>query len=69
MRSNVVDVVARSGRAEDKKERGNVTKADKGSNDHLDGRREQHVEFGIVNSATKRAKRNDNVKDHGSRSV
>ena len=63
-----MDVVARSGRAKDK-ERGNVKKANNGSNDHLDERGEQHVEFGIVNSATKRAKRNDNVKGHGSRSV
>jgi hypothetical protein len=66
MRSNVVIVgaknirsckMARSGSAEDK-ERGKVTKAGKGSDDHLDGRRKQYVELGIVKSATKGAKRN-----------
>jgi hypothetical protein len=56
-----VNVVAKNIRLAEDKERGKVTKAD--------GRRKQHVEFGIVNSATKRAERNDNVKDHGSRGV
>lgn len=56
-----MNVVAKNIRLAEDKEREKVTKAD--------GRRKQHVEFSIVNSATKRAERNDNVKDHGSRGV
>jgi hypothetical protein len=49
-----------SGRAENK-ERAIVTKADIGSDDNLERRKERHVDFGIVNSATNKAKGIDNV--------
>ena len=40
--------IARSERAEHK-EKAEVTETDKGSDKHLDGRRRQHAESGIVN--------------------
>ena len=42
-------------------------KADKGVDDHLDWRKEEHIEFGIVNSATNEVKSNDNFRDKRSR--
>jgi hypothetical protein len=46
MRLSVVVVVAKNLRFVDK-EKGKVTKADKGTDDHLNKRREQHVKFSI----------------------